>query len=103
MATDMFVHVQTTDASAASVRQYILCHKKIVHGSWMKYSDLEKFKPLPYYPVDSLDQLGDVILEAYHSDGIDISEELIKALMNRGWGTVIKRWNDLFMTLAHEE
>jgi hypothetical protein len=85
MATDMFVHVQTTDAGASCVMQYILCHKKIVHGSWMKYVDLERFNPLFYYPVNNLEELGSVILEAYRSAGIDIPEGVIHAIMDRGW------------------
>lgn len=100
MATDMFVHVQTTDAGASCVMQYILCHKKIVHGSWMKYSDLEKFTPLFYFPVDRMEDLGKVILDAYHSDGIAIPDGVIEAIMNRGWNKVMKQWDLLFRNLA---
>lgn len=100
MATDIFVHVQTTDAGASCVMQYILCHKKIVHGSWMKYVDLEQFSPLFYYPVDNLDNLGNVILNAYHSDGIDIPEGVINTIMSRGWNKEIKRWDELFKSMT---
>ena len=100
MATDMFVHVQTTDAGASCVMQYILCNKKIVHGSWMKYVDLEKFSPLFYYPVDRIEDLGKIILEAYHSYGINIPESVISTIMNRGWNKEIKKWDELFRTLS---
>ena len=100
MATDMFVHVQTTDAGASCVMQYILCHKKIVHGSWMKYVDLERFNPLFYYPVNNLEELGSVILEAYRSAGIDIPEGVIHAIMDRGWNKEIKKWDALFCSMA---
>lgn len=100
MATDMFVHVQTTDAGASCVMQYILCHKKIVHGSWMKYVDLEQYKPLFYYPVDNLESLGEVILEAYRSTGIDIPEEVIQTIMGKGWNKEIKKWDALFCSMA---
>lgn len=99
MATDMFVHVQTTDAGASCVMQYILCQKKIVHGSWMKYVDLEQFSPLFYYPVNSMEDLGRVILDAYHSDGIAIPEGVIKTIMDRGWNKVMKNWNGYFRSL----
>ena len=52
MSTDIFVHIQTSDAGARSVYEYILCNKKIVHGSWICYKSLESFKPLFYFPVD---------------------------------------------------
>ena len=100
MATDIFVHVQVSDAGAACVMQYILCRKKIVHGSWMKYVDLEQFSPLFYYPVDRLEDLGKVILEAYHSNGIDIPEGVIATIMDRGWNKEIKKWDELFSSLA---
>lgn len=103
MATDMFVHVQTTDAGASCVMQYILCHKKIVHGSWMKYVDLEQYKPLFYYPVDNLEDLGEVILEAYRSDGIAIPDEVIKTILNKGWNKEAKRWDSFFGSLAEKQ
>lgn len=100
MATDMFVHVQTTDAGASCVMQYILCNKKIVHGSWMKYEDLEQFRPLFYFPVDGMEDLGRVILEAYHSKGISIPEGVIQAIMDRSWNKEMKKWDTFFRSLA---
>lgn len=100
MATDMFVHVQLTDAGAASVMQYILCHKKIVHGSWMKYVDLEQYKPLFYFPVDRMEDLGKVILDAYKSKGIDIPDGVISTIMGRGWNKEIKKWDRLFSSMV---
>lgn len=100
MATDMFVHVQTTDAGASCVMQYILAHKKIVHGSWMKYRDLEQHKPLFYFPVDRMEELGKVILGAYRADAIDIPDAVIETIMNRGWNKEIKKWDALFRSLA---
>ncbi len=102
MATDIFIHVQTTDAGASCVMQYILCHKKIVHGSWMKYLDLEQFTPLFYFPVDRMEDLGKVILDAYHSDGIAIPDGVINAIMNRGWNKVMKQWDLLFSNMAKD-
>lgn len=100
MATDMFVHVQTTDAGAACVMQYILCHKKIVHGSWMKYVDLEQYKPLFYFPVERMEDLGKVILDAYQSKGIDIPDGVISTIMGRGWNKEIKKWDELFSSMV---
>lgn len=100
MATDMFVHVQISDAGAACVMQYILGHKKIVHGSWMKYVDLERYKPLFYFPVDNLEELGGVILRAFRSDDIEIPDGVIKTIMDRGWNKEIKKWDGLFSSMV---
>jgi len=80
--------------------QYILAHKKIVHGSWMKYRDLEQYKPLFYFPVDRMEDLGKVILGAYRADAIDIPDAVIETIMNRGWNKEIKKWDALFSSLA---
>ncbi len=99
-ATDIFVHVQTTDAGARSVYEYILCEKKIVHGSWVKYVGLEAFKPLFYFPVDTLENLGDVIVKAYNSDNINIPQGVMDIVKSRGWDSKITKMNDFFMSIS---
>lgn len=92
-ATDIFVHVQTTDASSSCVMQYILCNKKIVHGAWMKYNDLEQYQPLFYFPVHHLDDLAEVILEAYRAQGIDIPQGVFDTILAKGWGSKMPLFN----------
>lgn len=92
-ATDMFVHVQTTDAASSCVMQYILCNKKIVHGSWIKYNDLERVQPRFFFPVERMEDLDRVILSAYQSDKIVFSQELIDLIMSRGWTERMKKLN----------
>ena len=98
-ATDIFVHVQTTDAGSRSVYEYILCNKKIVHGSWVSYKKLESFKPLFYFPVDTLDHLGEVIVKAYKSDNIEIPQGVMDIVLSRGWESKITKMNDFFMSI----
>jgi hypothetical protein len=102
-ATDMFVHVQTTDAASACVMQYILCNKKIVHGSWMKYYDLERFQPLFYFPVEHIEDLGDVILEAYRLEGINIPQEVFDTIMAKGWSEKMHQLNEYCESKLKEE
>ena len=98
-ATDIFVHIQTTDASSGSVMEYILCNKKIVHGSWIKYEALEAFKPLFYYPVNKLEDLGEVIISAYNSDGIKIPQGVIDRIKSGSWENKETKMNDFFMSI----
>lgn len=99
-ATDIFVHVQTTDAGARSVYEYILCNKKIVQGSWMNYAELESFSPLFYFPVKNLDDLGEVIVHAYNSDNIEVPQEVMDIVMNRSWENKITKMNDFFISIV---
>jgi hypothetical protein len=98
MATDMFVHVQTTDASSGSVKEYILCDKKIVHGSWIKYEELEVYKPLFYFPVDRLENLDESILKAYKSDKIEMSQGVIGFVKSAGYESRMAKLNEFIMS-----
>lgn len=98
--TDMFVHIQTTDASSGSVMEYILLEKKIVHGSWIKYEELEKYSPLFYFPVDRIEDLGKVIVDAYKSDPIAIPQEVLDYIKSFSMSRQAKRMNDFYMSLV---
>lgn len=100
MATDLFVHVQNTDAGCASVQEYLLCDKKVVHGNWIHYKMLEAYPPLCYYPASDFNVLGEVIMEAYHSEGIRIAPEVLEYIRSNGWEVRRKEWNDFFSRIA---
>ncbi len=100
MATDIFVHVQTTDAFSGSVQEYILCKKKIVQGSWIKYEVINDIRPLFYFPVDKLENLGEVIVKAYKSDGIAIPQGVIDYVKSSSWNTKATMMNNFFMSIV---
>ena len=100
-ATDMFVHIQTTDGGNSSLQEYVLCGAKIIHGSWIHYINLESFKPLFYYPVTKLEELGDVIVDAYYSDPIKTPVQVIEAIRARGWRSKMKHWNEFFISCCN--
>ena len=99
MATDMFIHVQTTDASSSTIKEYVLCDKKIVHGSWIRYEDLEAFRPLFYFPVDRLEDLGEVIAKACHSEKVVFSQGLLDYIRSGGWERKATQLNDFFQSI----
>ena len=97
-ATDMFIHVQTTDAGNSSLQEYVLCGAKVVHGSWVHYNNLEKYEPLFYYPVKDLEHLGETIVDAYNAPPIQTPKQVIEFIQNRGWKAKMKLWNDFFVS-----
>lgn len=99
-ATDMFIHLQLTDASSGSVQEYILCDKKIVHGAWVKYEELESYKPLFYFPVNKMEDLGTAIVKTYKSEKIDIPQGIINYVKNSGWESKAVKMNDFFMSIV---
>ena len=96
----MFIHIQTTDAGNSSLQEYVLCGKKVVHGTWIHYPHLEQYKPLFYFPADSLDTLGNAILKAYHSDPIKTPPEVMEYIRNRGWKAKMKLWDEFFCSIC---
>ena len=97
-ATDMFIHIQPTDGGNSSLQEYVLCGSKVVHGTWIHYHYLEQYSPLFYFPVNNIEDLGDVILNAYYSEPIQIPDEVMTFIRNRGWRAKMLLWNDFFIS-----
>ena len=100
MATDIFVHVQTTDAGSRCVMEYVACNKKVVHGSWIKYSYLEDNKPSCYFPVDQIENLGSCIVNAYHSGVDELPQKVKRTIYERGWNYKMDLWNKFFESIV---
>lgn len=96
-ATDLFIHVQPTDASSGTLYEYLLCEKKILNGAWLQYPEIEKEGIKPYFLVDTMETLGKSIVHAYESEPIKIPSIVIKELSKKQWKVVIKDW-DNFLT-----
>ena len=100
MATDIFVHVQSSDAGSRSVMEYVFCNKKIVHGAWISYAYLEDYKPSCYFPVNQMEDLGAVILKASQSQINDLPHEVKTIILERGWNHKMAQWNSFFESLV---
>lgn len=100
MATDIFIHVQTTDAGSRCVMEYVYCNKKVVHGSWIKYKYLENYKPSCYFPVNKMEDLGTVIAKAYHSEIDELPQEVKTIIEERGWNHKMGLWNSFFESIV---
>lgn len=96
-ATDLFIHIQPTDASSGTLYEYILCEKKILNGAWLQYPEIEKEGIKPYFLVENLDELGEAIIRACKSEPIKIPSTVIHDLSKKQWKVVIKEWDD-FLT-----
>ena len=95
-ATDMFIHVQTTDANSTSFGEYLLCGKKIINGSWLRYDELELDGNLPFFEVQEIDKLDETIMSAYHAKKEDINERLLYMLKEKSCAVNAQRANSAF-------
>lgn len=100
-ATDIFVTLLPEDAGARTVYEYALMGRKVVCGSWLK-GGIYDCRPPFYFPVDRIEDLGKVLIEAYHSENKEPSDEVMQMILSRGWSNQIKGWNDMFVELASE-
>lgn len=98
-ATDLFIHVQTTDADSGSVKEFILSGAKVLNGSWLKYDDLLMYKPLPYFEVKDMNSLGDDIINAVEAEPIDINPKTYEILYEFGWEYAIKAWKQFYESI----
>ena len=99
-ATDMFIHIQTTDANNASLKEYLLLGKNCVNGSWLRYPDVEDEGQMPYYSVYELALLDNVILKAYREGPLKVTEKARVIIESFGCKPAAKRWNDFFMSIC---
>ena len=101
-ASDMFIHVQTTDAGNSTIMEYLICGNKVIHGSWMHYQWLD-YPPKFYFPVDDLKDLPKVFVEAYQSEMPSLPEEVVTRIKNRGWKQKMIAWNETFISCINED
>lgn len=97
---DMFIHAQTTDASCASIMEYMLTDAVIINGSWLSYPELEN-TGMPYVRFSDFDELGDRIVGASSQKSL-VSPELKEYLSGRGWKEEIKYWTRCYNNLLNE-
>lgn len=100
-ATDIFIHVQTSDANSATVQEYLLCKKKVINGAWLSYDELE-INGEPYYVTENTNKLGRDIINAYKANNIEISEDTLTYIMSYSWKNWIVKWNDFFQKQSKE-
>ena len=101
-STDMYIHMPISDASSATLKEYILLGKKVINASWLFYDELERGDRKPYLVTKDFDTLPQTILEAYNSEGNTVDEDFKNLIKTKGWNYRIKLWNDFFCGLLEK-
>ena len=99
-ATDMYIHILKGDAGGASLKEYLLCDKKTIIGGWLRYSDLGKGGPNPYFISDKIEDLDKTIVKVYHSQPIKYSSSTEEILSKKGWKTAIRTWDEFYSKIV---
>ena len=98
-STDMFIHVQDTDANAASVQEYLLLEKKVLNGEWLRYDNMEIDGEIPYTLVKDLNSISEAVVNSLNKK-TEISSKLYDYLVSSGWNKWIIQWDTFFKKIS---
>ena len=98
--TDMFIHVQPTDASASSVKEYLVCGAKVLNAGWIVYDDLGENAGQFIFTVPSMEALPGTIEYAYGSEEPVVPESVMSTIRSGGWKSRILDWDSMFRSLT---
>lgn len=95
MATDLFIHAQTSDANSGTIAEYLLCQKKIINPVWITYPHYEAYGS-PFYLFSDFEELPEVIISAIQDSSLRVSPLLKESIRRCGWGEQSKEWVALY-------
>lgn len=93
-STDIFIHMQKTDASSASVKEFILAGTVVFNGAWLEYPEIEVHGK-PYIVVEDFSDLNNKLkMFLTHYDAPHITEEMCKDIKKFSYSTSVKNWQE---------
>ncbi len=90
-ATDLFIHIQDTDAYSGSVQEYLLSGAKVINAAWLNYPDLE-IDGYPYYIVNKFEDLSDVILFSIKDNSELLTKRVKNIIKEKSWNYQGNKW-----------
>lgn len=95
IATDIFIHGQTTDALSGSIRENLYCGNIVVNAKWLHYLELDKFE-IDYIEYDNFDDLQKVICDILEGKmKIETSGNKDKVKQFCSWEAAGKEWGKI--------
>lgn len=100
LITDLFIHIQDTDAHCFTMREFLLADTQVINGQWLSYPELEQFG-VPYYVCESKDTLKDVLASFFRGELpiAECSEDLKMCLQQSSWDSIASCWLDFYTSL----
>lgn len=98
LITDLFIHVQKTDATNASILEYLLADTEVINGEWLKYRFIEQ-DGKPYHTCENLDQLSSCVRRVLtnRKSQNQVTENTKQVIRNyKSWKVALNNWHSLF-------
>jgi glycosyltransferase involved in cell wall biosynthesis len=93
-ASDIMIHVPTTDALSGAMCETIFCGNIVITGTWLRHGEL-RHRNIYHHEVDSIARLPDVLAAVAHrieeeKTHVAASADRIRELVD--WDVVISQW-----------
>lgn len=96
MATDIFIHAQTSDALSGSIREMIYAESILINPSWIEYSDFQK-AGISYLQYDFFSEIPNLIINIINKKTvIDLKKNAELAYDRYSWESVSSQWMEIY-------
>jgi len=96
LATDVFIHAQTTDAFSASVLEYLFAGAVVINPKWISYEELRDLG-IEYIEYSNFDELPEIIEQLLDSEINVFESNRIKLESLSSWASVKEKWLALYV------
>ena len=100
LITDLFIHIQITDAYNASLQEFLLAGTECINGKWLEYPTLTHYGN-PYHICNDTNSLAPLIKEILCRDVLPpkIDIRLIQETSQNTWSNRILAWKQFYSYL----
>lgn len=97
LVTDIYIHLQTTDALSGAMREHLYAGNKVITGSWLPYGDLVE-SGLSLLMINHVREIGSALdnidkLLPLSPHNLEKNACIIREISS--WSSVIKTWASL--------
>lgn len=102
IATDIFIHAQTTDGLSGSIRECLYADTLVINPTWIRYDELKKIG-IEYIEYNHFNEIP-LIIEKYIGGAIEVDLDKNSRLIyqDHSWENVYTKWIDNFNRLVVE-
>lgn len=96
LATDVFIHAQTTDALSGTIRECFFSETILVNPSWINYSEYDEFG-IEYIKYSKFEEVPKILKKILNNRiSIDKTKNARIAYNQYSWNAVRKDWAKIF-------
>lgn len=97
LITDLFIHIQTTDAYNASLQEMLLAGAQCINGKWLCYPTLEEYE-IPYHVCEDVEMLPNLLKDILRKNinKISLHPDTISVIKEQAWERQIIKWNKFY-------